>query len=68
MLLTRNLLTNGYVTTSDYLFWVYLISKWEKLVFTFISYMMAGSRRGLVAPQNIFLETVLRRFSTPRKF
>ncbi|CAH8472846.1 unnamed protein product [Schistosoma mattheei] len=28
--------------------------------------MMAGSRRGLVAPQNIFLETVLRRFSTPQ--
>ncbi|CAH8446589.1 unnamed protein product [Schistosoma rodhaini] len=27
---------------------------------------MAGSRRGLVAPQNIFLETVLRRFSTPQ--
>ncbi|CAH8461120.1 unnamed protein product [Schistosoma turkestanicum] len=28
--------------------------------------MMAGSRRGLVAPQNIFLETVLRRFTTPQ--
>ncbi|KAH8850619.1 Potassium voltage-gated channel protein eag [Schistosoma japonicum] len=27
---------------------------------------MAGSRSGLVAPQNIFLETVLRRFSTPQ--
>ncbi|KAK4473671.1 hypothetical protein MN116_003020 [Schistosoma mekongi] len=28
--------------------------------------MMAGSRSGLVAPQNIFLETVLRRFSAPQ--
>ncbi|CAH8560596.1 unnamed protein product [Dicrocoelium dendriticum] len=27
---------------------------------------MAGSRRGLVAPQNTFLETALRRFSTPQ--
>nr|QQY02525.1 potassium voltage-gated channel protein eag 3 [Cryptocotyle lingua] len=27
---------------------------------------MAGSRKGLVAPQNTFLETVLRRFSAPQ--
>ncbi|GAA53184.1 Potassium voltage-gated channel protein eag [Clonorchis sinensis] len=28
--------------------------------------MMAGSRKGLVAPQNTFLETVLRRFGAPQ--